>query len=60
MKTFAIGMILVVAALWISACAPLDQPAQGDRSAPVKRPGIPGVMNQGGMLDDEMNFGRTY
>lgn len=38
-------------------------PPPGGVKPPVKPPmksGIPGVMHQGGMLDDELNFGRTY
>ncbi len=58
MKTFVAGLLLVAGALWISSCAPVD-PAAGGANPAMKR-GVPGVMHQGGLLDDELNFGRTY
>lgn len=60
MKRLFAGIVVVVGALWISACAPVDAPAGGAEAAPAKRHHTPSLMNRGGMMDDELDYGRTY
>lgn len=52
-------MMLVAGVLWVSSCAPVD-PAAGGGPRPAATRSVPGVMHQGGLLDDELNFGRSY
>lgn len=58
MKVLVAGVVVVAGILWLPSCATLDRPA-GATKPPASR-GIPGVMHKGGMLDDELNYGRTY
>jgi hypothetical protein len=57
MKTMLAGVLLVAGVLWMSACAPVGPAAGG--GVPSKRGG-PGLLHKGGMLDDELNYGRSY
>jgi len=59
MRGFLTGMMLVAGVLWVSSCAPVD-PAAGGGPRPAATRSVPGVMHQGGLLDDELNFGRSY
>lgn len=54
----AAGCLVWVGTFWLSSCSAFDPSAEGVQ--PPRTSGIPGMMHQGGMLDDELNFGRTY